>query len=109
MWELPSGRQIISTRPTQEKVSVAALSPDGRFAVFALTDGTVRLWSLTAERELWRQSVNGISEGLWYEATFSTDGEAWRSLVGLTGSSGSAQSDSIWRIARSVAAAKHVL
>ena len=64
VWELPSGRQIISTRPTQEKVSVAALSPDGRFAVFALTDGTVRLWSLAAERELWRQSVNGIKKQL---------------------------------------------
>ena len=91
VWELPSGRQIISTRLTQEKVSVAALSPDGRFVVLDLTDGTISLWSLAAEREFWRRSVNGKREGLWYEATFSVDGEVLALAVGLTGSSGSAR------------------
>ena len=96
VWELPSGRQIISTRLTQEKVSVAALSPDGRFVV--LTNGRHgQPWSWR-RRDLWRQSVTGMCEGLVPRRRFGR----WRVLalaVGRREALGQRVSDSIWGVA----------
>jgi WD40 repeat protein/DNA-binding SARP family transcriptional activator len=58
-------------RGHQGRVTRASFAPDGRRAVSAGTDGTVRIWDLRRTRPVW--TIPG-HDGTVYQAVFSQDG-----------------------------------
>jgi len=58
-------------RGHQGRVTRASFAPDGRRAVSAGTDGTVRIWDLRRTRPVW--TISG-HDGTVYQAVFSQDG-----------------------------------
>jgi len=73
VWDLTSGRRTFYGRLTKERIATSALSPGGRFAALAETNGAVTIWDLRTKEELWRNSLDGISAALWYGVTFSAE------------------------------------
>jgi WD40 repeat protein len=77
-------------------VESAELSPDGRLLAITWTDGTARLWDVTARRPVGGTAIN--TGGNWIRAAFTGDG---RRLVLATGLGGT-----VWDV-RPAAWARH--
>lgn len=91
IWSFPSSRLELVSAPHPTSVNAVAFAPNGRTAVSASTDGTVKLWDVRAGREIatLRQHL-----GLVWATGFSADGR--RLLLG-----GNATKDAleIWDLA----------
>jgi WD40 repeat protein len=52
VWELKSGRELLTLEGHTGKVSAVVVTPDGRRAVSASWDGTLKVWELESGHEL---------------------------------------------------------
>jgi WD40 repeat protein len=52
VWELESGRELLTLKGHAGWVQAVAVTPDGRRAVSGCADGTLKVWELESGREL---------------------------------------------------------
>jgi WD40 repeat protein/DNA-binding SARP family transcriptional activator len=78
LWDLASGTQLQSAALPVDVIMQVAISPDGRFALAASTDGLIHIWELATWQEI------GLLEGHVAPVTavaFAPDGQTALSLA----------------------------
>jgi WD40 repeat protein len=72
VWDLVSGRELLTLSGHSREVNAAAVTPDGQRAVSASSDNTLKVWDLVSGREL--RTLTGHSN--WVNAVaVSPDGQ----------------------------------
>jgi WD40 repeat protein len=52
LWDIPSGKELMSFSGHHDGVLSVAFSPDGRFALSGSKDRTIRIWDISSEKEI---------------------------------------------------------
>ncbi|HEX5751644.1 MAG TPA: TIR domain-containing protein [Archangium sp.] len=72
IWDVASGRPLVTLRRHTRPVGSARFDPDGSRAVTASQDGTARIWDVASGRPL--VTLEGHTDAVW-DARFSPDGQ----------------------------------
>jgi WD40 repeat protein len=68
LWEVATGRELLSTKPRRNYIETVAFHPDGRLLAYGIRDGAVWLWDTAANSERMIAPVTTSN------ASFSPDG-----------------------------------